>query len=97
MKVFDRTLAVGILVATLFLAGCQTTSPTIISTQYKVMQVPAYFYKCPTNGLDGVDPNKLTNNQVARILVILRKDNLTCAQSLAAIKKYLADAEATIQ
>jgi len=86
-----------ILIATvLMLAGCTTKeSPIIKTTEYVVAMPPAELFKCPVLKKY---PNvaKLRDSDVARLINELKSNNDKCAQSLAAVQSWLANAKKTI-
>lgn len=80
----------------LFLAACQTTQPDLIETKYKVVMPDEKLFHCP---LIKKYPNiaNLDDIAVAKLLVKFWKVNHICYNSNMAIKKYLTDAQATIE
>lgn len=80
------------LLGALALAGCQTDQPTVItSTKYKVVVPPDAMWRCPAvNNLP--DPDKLTDAQVAKLLVQLEQSNDLCRASIQQVKIYLNNA-----
>ncbi len=75
------------------LAGCASTPVKLLTPEYKVVQVPEELYKCLVEK-KFPDPKKLTNAQVGSLLLKLQNNNVTCANSMNAIKDYLAQAQA---
>lgn len=84
-----------LLIPFLFLAGCQS-SPLLVQTKLAVVTPPAEMYTCP---IEKRFPNWQTLNdvEVAKTIVKLYKNNLTCKYSLEAIEKYLDKAKAQIE
>ena len=82
-----------LLIACLFLAGCQSTA---ISTKLTVVTPPEQMYDCP---IKRQWPNyeKLNDIEVARTIIELYKNNERCKNSIDAIKQYLEDAKARIE
>lgn len=80
----------------LLLTACSTTSQVITSKEQIVVEVPSSYYNCPTD-VYIPDPKKLTDIQVARILVTLHKNNKVCKNSLNAIKKFIDEAKQTVE
>ena len=78
----------------LLLAGCSTT-PTLISPQFKVVQPPQALYNCPIV-TKFPKPSTLTNKELGQLLLQLQKNNLQCKDSIDAIKQYLTDAEKAV-
>lgn len=81
--------------AALFLAGCQSTQ-TVVTTKYQVVIPDASMYRCEVLK-NYPDYNKLTDAQVARVMVALYKNNVQCKNSIEAIRKYLEEAKKTIE
>lgn len=79
-----------LIIACLFLAGCQSTA---VSTKLTVVTPPEQMYDCP---IKKQWPNwqKLNDTDVAKTVVELYKNNTRCKASVDAIRKYLADAKA---
>lgn len=82
-----------LLIACLFLAGCQSTVPT---TKLQVVTPPDQMYNCP---IKKQWPNwkTLNDTEVARTVVELYKNNTHCKNSIDAIKQYLKDAKTRIE
>ena len=82
-----------IIIACLFLAGCQSTA---VSTKLTVITPPEQMYDCP---IKRQWPNyeKLNDIEVARTIIELYKNNERCKNSIDAIKQYLEDAKARIE
>lgn len=78
----------------LLLAGCDT-DPQLIRTQLKLIQPDSSMFKCPIL-TKFPDPDKLTDRQVAELVVTLYKNNKTCRTSIYAIKKFLDSANSSI-
>ena len=76
----------------LFLAACNST-PQVISSQKIIVVVPdETFFNCPTLK-SFPNPEKLTDVQVARLILELYKDNQICKNSLESIKAFLEEAK----
>lgn len=84
-----------VLLLPLLLTACQT-SQVITSKEQIVVEVPSSYYNCPTD-VYMPDPKKLTDIQVARILVTLHKNNTVCKNSINAIRKFLDEAKQTVE
>lgn len=82
-----------LIIACLFLAGCQSTA---VSTKLTVVTPPDQMYDCP---IKDKWPNwqKLNDTDVAKTIVELYKNNKRCKASIDAIQKYLTDAKARIE
>ncbi len=74
------------------LIGCAKKSPNLIKEKIVVLQVPESYYNCPTVK-SFPNPDKLTDIQVARLIVTLYQNNQTCKNSLEGIKKFIQEAE----
>lgn len=76
----------------LLLTACNTT-PQVISSKEIVVVIPDNsFFNCPT--LESFpNPEKLTDVQVARLILELYKDNKICKNSLESIKTFLEEAK----
>jgi uncharacterized lipoprotein YajG len=84
-----------LLLSLLFLAGCNSQEQIVTSYKYMVVHPGEAMYYCPV--LKGF-PNwkTLTDSQVAKLIVQLQKNNLTCKSSIESIKTFLEDADKTI-
>jgi uncharacterized lipoprotein YajG len=79
-----------LIAAALILAGCNTTKgPTLITEKRVVVQVPESLYNCPVIQRLPASIEKLTERQIAQMFTTLYRNNITCKNSEAAIKKYL--------
>jgi len=79
----------------LLLAGCQTNEK-LIQTKLQVVMPESALFNCPEiKSLP--NPAKLTDVQVARLIVQLYKNNVACKNSIDAIKDYLEKAQKLIE
>ena len=79
----------------LFLAGCN--QPQVITTyKYLVINPDEAMYYCPVLK-QFPDWKTLTDAQVAKTLVQLHKNNLTCKSSIESIRKFLKDADMKVK
>jgi uncharacterized protein YcfL len=85
-----------ILLLSLALAGCQTTQPTILVNKNVVVLPDEALYNCPLIK-NFPDPDKLTDKQVAKLLITSYKNNAECKRSIDGIKKFLEDSKRTIE
>jgi uncharacterized lipoprotein YajG len=86
---------IPIVFAVLLLAGCQTTQ-TVVKTKLTVVMPDSALYNCPViKNLPNT--NGLTDAKVARLILELYKNNITCANSIEAIQKFLEEAQKTIE
>lgn len=81
-----------LLLLTLLLAGCNDPQQVVTSYKYLVVHPDEAMYNCPVLKQF---PNwkTLTDSQVARTLVILHKNNLTCKSSIESIRTFLNDSD----
>ena len=80
----------------LILGGCSSIQPNLIRNKYQVVVPDASMYNCPTiKSFPKLET--LTDIQVAKTMVKLYQNNLTCAASMEAIKQYLEKAKANIE
>ena len=84
-----------ILLSALLLSGC---SPTIklLEPEYKVVTPSEALYECPVE-TKFPNPNKLTNEQVGRLILKLQKNNMTCKNSLDNIHTFIDQAKETVE
>lgn len=87
--------ALAIIPLALLLAGCNTTQPTVVQTKLEVVLPESSLYNCPVSRYP--DYKKLTDEQVARLLIQLHKNNVTCRNSLNAIKQFLEESKARLE
>lgn len=88
-------LIIPLLVAAL-LAGCNSQEQIVTTYKYMVVHPDEAMYNCPV--LKNF-PNwkTLTDAQVAKTVVQLHKNNLTCKSSIESIRKFLNNADQTIK
>lgn len=90
----------GIMVAgalALALAGCgPEQGPVLISKQFVVPDVPSALYNCPIIR-NYPEVARLTDRQVAQLIVELQRNNTTCKNSMEAIRSFLVRAKVTVQ
>lgn len=79
------------LVAALLLAGCQTSQqPVVVTTKRVPIDVPVGLFNCPV--LKSMpEADNLTERQVAQLIVTLHRNNLTCRNSMDAIRRYVTE------
>ena len=84
-----------ILLFALLLAGCNDTKQVVTTYKYLVVHPDEAMYVCP---VIKEFPNwkTLTDAQVAKLVVQLHKNNLTCKSSIESIRKFLNDAKMRI-
>ncbi len=81
-----------ILLAALMLAGCNDTKQVVTTYKYMVVHPDEAMYYCPVL-TKFPDWKTLTDSQVAKTVVQLHKNNLTCKSSIESIRKFLNDAD----
>lgn len=82
-----------LLLTTIMLAGCQT----VVTTQKQLVILPSTsMYNCPTVE-SYPDPKKLTDIEVAKLIVQLDRYNKICKNSVDSIKIYLENAKKTAE
>lgn len=75
----------------LFLSGCATNTEIQVVEKTKVVLPPEQLYNCPELK-NYPNPETLTNEQVANVIITLIKNNETCRNNIEAIKRYLQEA-----
>ena len=75
----------------LLLAGCNETQ-VLTTTKYMVVHPAEAMYYCPVLK-EFPDWRKLTDAQVAKTVLLLYKNNLTCKSSIESIRDLLAKEE----
>lgn len=85
----------AVVAAGMLLASC-TEEEQVLVQKYHIVQVPPQLYNCPVVQTFP-QVKTLTERQVANLIVQLHSNNLTCRQSLDAIRRYLAQAERTVR
>ena len=76
-----------ILLFVLMLAGCNETQ-VLTTTKYMVVHPAEAMYYCPVLK-EFPDWNKLTDAQVAKTVLKLYQNNLTCKSSIESIREFL--------
>jgi hypothetical protein len=76
---------------TLFLAGCNETQ-IVQTTKYMVVHPSEAMYYCPVLK-EFPHWKTLTDSQVAKTVLQLYKNNLTCKSSIESIRKFLNDSD----
>lgn len=76
-----------IILICLFLAGCNETQ-VLTTTKYMVVHPAEAMYYCPVLK-EFPDWRKLTDAQVAKTVLALYRNNLTCKSSIESIKEFL--------
>ena len=81
-----------LLLPLLLLAGCNDQSQVVSTYKYLVVHPAEAMYYCPVL-TKAPNWNTLTDSQVAKLIVQLQKNNLTCKSSIESIKKFLDDSD----
>jgi hypothetical protein len=79
----------------LSLSGCMTDQPVVQVTKPVVVDIPEAFYRCDSVKLP--DYRKLTDRQVAMLLVAFSRENDRCRRNLEAIRKLVGTAKGQIE
>lgn len=85
-----------IVIPALMLAGCATTTPTLVRTEQIVIMPDSSLFSCP-NVRKFPNPETLTDAQVAELLVTLHRNNTNCQRNINAIKLALEEAKKTTE
>ena len=82
-----------LLVGIMLLASCNDQTQIVQSYRHMVVHPDEAMYYCP---VIKEFPNwkTLTDSQVARLIVQLQKNNLTCKSSIESIRKFLKNSDA---
>lgn len=76
----------------LFLTACGNNSEYVISSQsFVIPGVPSSMFNCPIIE-QWPNSDELTDLDVARLLVELQRNNLTCKNSIDALREFLSRA-----
>lgn len=80
-----------ILLAALFLTGCNEQQ-VVTSYKWAVVHPDEAMYNCPVLR-EFPNWKTLTDAQVAKTVITLHKNNLTCKSSIESIRRFLNDAD----
>ena len=83
----------------LMLAACSDSAlqpQFVVRNKFIAIDVPANLYYCPVIVKFPSTVN-MTDIEVARLLVQLQKNNISCANSMAAIQSYLSNAKLALE
>lgn len=85
-----------LLLAVVLLASCNDQTQVVTSYRHMVVHPDEAMYYCP---VVKEFPNwkTLTDSQVAKLVVQLHKNNLTCKSSIESIRKFLNDADKVVK
>lgn len=81
-----------LIIAMLFLAGCNESKQVVTTYKWMVVHPDEAMYYCPVI-TKFPDWKTLTDSQVAKTVLTLHKNNLTCKSSIESIRKYLKEAD----
>lgn len=84
-----------LLIPVLFLAGCNTTTQTIVKTEQVVFIPEKSLFSCPSTKLP--NPENLTDAQVAKVIVNLHNNNKNCQRNMNTILNTLEEAKKTTE
>jgi len=85
-----------LLLAVVLLASCNDQTQVVTTYRHMVVHPDEAMYYCP---VVKEFPNwkTLTDSQVAKLVVQLHKNNLTCKSSIESIRKFLNDADKIVK
>lgn len=78
----------------LMMAAC-TPEEQVLVQKWNLVDIPPQMYYCPVVQTYP-EVKTLKDSEIAKLLVQLRNNNLTCKASLEAIRQFLADARRTV-
>ena len=79
----------------MLLAGCNEQTQVVTTYKYMVVHPAEAMYYCPVLK-EFPNWKTLTDSQVAKLIVQLQRNNLTCKSSIESIKTFLKDADKII-
>jgi len=83
-----------LLIPLLFVAACSSEPVVVRSTQHVVVMPEEVMFNCPV--VDTLPETKrLTDVQVARLIVQLYQNNTVCKNSMMTLRQFLEQARAT--
>lgn len=85
-----------LLVVAMLLVGCNDQNQVLTSYKYMVAHPSEAMYYCP---VVKQFPNwkTLTDSQVAKLIIQLQKNNLTCKSSIESIRRFLNNTDAKLK
>lgn len=84
-----------VFILALFVSGCNDQQ-ILTSYKYMVVHPDEAMYRCPVLK-EFPNWRTLTDSQVARTVVQLQKNNLTCKSSIESIRKFLDESDKRIK
>ena len=84
------------LIIAVLLAGCNDQSQILTSYKYMVVHPDEAMYYCPVVK-QFPKWQTLTDSQVAKLIVQLQKNNLTCKSSIESIRNFINNSDAIIK
>lgn len=84
-----------IIILALLVSGCNETQ-VIQTKKWMVVHPSEAMYHCPVLK-QFPDWRTLTDSQVAKLVVQLQKNNITCKSSIESIRKFLKDSDVIIK
>lgn len=85
-----------LIIAGLLLASCNESKQVITTYKWMVVHPDKAMYYCPVLK-KFPDWRTLTDSQVAKLVLELHKNNLTCKSSLESIEKFLNQVDESIK
>lgn len=85
-----------LLVIAIGLAGCNDQQQIVTSYKYMVAHPSEAMYYCPVVK-QFPKWQTLTDSQVAKLIVQLQKNNLTCKSSIESIRNFINNSDAIIK
>lgn len=79
-----------VVILALFLASCNSMGPIVTRTKLTVATPDESMYACPVVK-KFPEYKTLTEAQVAKLIVELHKNNLTCRSSMDALRKFIQE------
>lgn len=85
-----------LLLSVVLLASCNDQTQVVQSYRHMVVHPDEAMYYCPVVK-QFPKWNTLTDSQVAKLIVQLHKNNLTCKSSIESIRKFLNEADQVVK
>jgi hypothetical protein len=80
----------------MLLAGCNEQTQVVTTYKYMVVHPAEAMYYCPVLK-EFPNWKTLTDSQVAKLIVHLQRNNLTCKSSIESIRKFLNESDLIIK
>jgi hypothetical protein len=85
-----------LLLGVMLLASCNDTQQVVTTYRHMVVHPDEAMYYCPVVK-QFPNWNTLTDSQVAKLIVQLHKNNLTCKSSIESIRQFLKEADERVK